>query len=505
MCIRDSSVHELLQTEFGLEDGLAATVTWGEMKAQHQGLTIPEGVSPHAPFVVVLDPATGTGTFLVEVIEVIFQALQAKWARQGLNVRQRAAAWNAYAPQHLFPRLFGYELMMAPYAIAHMKLGLKLSEINTRLGQPDYQFKFAGRAHIYLTNALEPAQDFQDQFAFVAPALAHEAQAVNAIKRGQRFTVVMGNPPYANFGQLNRIPWILELLDDYKRGLNEKKLNLDDDYLKFFRLGQHIISSAGAGILGLITNSSFLDGLVHRKMRESLLAQFDDCYIVDLRGNSRRGDKTRDGRPDENVFDIQQGVTISLWAKRGFRTTKSVMHLEFSGSRESKYEALATNVPHSFQWHRLGPQEEQFFLIPQDETLRGEYESLVPLGDVFSVIGSGLNTDRDDLCIDFDKSQLENRMQRVFSGEFDEEFCETYNLRPSSSYDPLALAKKQEFDSKAVRVCIYRPFDWRYIYYKVGFTSRPVFEVQGHMLNPNIALLVCRLSLIHISEPTRPY
>ncbi len=483
------SVHELLQTEFGLQDGLASTLTWGEMAARQPGLKIPQGTDAQSPFVVVLDPATGTATFLVEVIDVIYKTLTAKWEQQRLSKAQQAAAWNDYVPKHLLPRLYGYELMMAPYAIAHMKIGLKLYETGYRFGSDE-------RVRVYLTNALEPASDDGKQMAFAewAPALALEAQAVNEVKCDQHFTVVIGNPPYANFGQLNRIPFVLGLLEDYKRGLNEKKLNLDDDYLKFFRFGQYVFEQSSAGIFGMITNSSFLDGLVHRKMRESLLQQFCAGQITDLHGNSRRGDITPDGSPDENVFDIQQGVAISIWTKSTAKGKRQLGYVELWGKREEKYAYLAARTMLSTPAVQLEPEPPQLFFTPQNASMRDEYGAGIPLGEVFSVIGSGLNTDRDDLCIDFDKAPLSERMQKVFSGTFDTEFVDTYNLRPSSSYDPVTLAKRQVFDPKALRICIYRPFDFRHIYYKVGFTSRPVFEVHGHMLQPNTGLLVCRQS-----------
>ena len=193
------SVHELLQTEFGLADGLADTTTWGELLERFPGLTLPpltddadetRTISPDETFVQILDPATGTGTFLVEVIDVIYSTLKAKWSQQGLSDAQQRAAWNEYVPKHLLPRLHAYELMMAPYAIAHMKIGLKLAETG-------YQFATDERARIYLTNALEP---WVRQIPLIGfDALSHEASAVNEVKRHKRFTVVVGNPPYNNF------------------------------------------------------------------------------------------------------------------------------------------------------------------------------------------------------------------------------------------------------------------------------------------------------------------
>lgn len=213
------SVHELLQTEFGLEDGLADTTTWGAMVKKHPGMKLPlltdepgekRTISSDEPFVQILDPTTGTATFLVEVIEVIHRTLTVKWQQQRLTDAQQRAAWNDYVPKHLLPRLHGYELMMAPYAIAHMKIGLKLHETG-------YHFVSDERARIYLTNALEP---WVKQLPLVGfDALAHEAAAMNEIKRHQRFTVVIGNPPYS--ASISEPAWLMESLDDWKRGLNE--------------------------------------------------------------------------------------------------------------------------------------------------------------------------------------------------------------------------------------------------------------------------------------------
>lgn len=209
------SVHELLQTEFGLEDGLAATVTWGEMLTKHTDLKLPlltdppnetKTISPDEPFVQILDPATGTATFLVEVINVIYERLTEKWKAEGLSGEQRKDAWNAYVPKYLLPRLYGYELMMAPYAIAHMIIGLKLSETG-------YRFDIEERIRVYLTNALEPWQEQLTLPDF--EALAHEAEAVNRIKQYKRFSVAVGNPPYAGVS-VNMSDDAQSLIDRYR-------------------------------------------------------------------------------------------------------------------------------------------------------------------------------------------------------------------------------------------------------------------------------------------------
>ena len=254
------SIHELLQTEFGLEDGLADTTTWGMMVKKHAELKIPEGVKPEQPFVQILDPATGTATFLVEVIDVIYRLLKGKWDKGGLKAMPALPAtsfprlasafaeyWNQYVALALLPRLHGYELMMAPYAIAHMKIGLKLFETGYRFGSGE-------RARIYLTNALEPPSDLAEQpeFEVWAPALAHEAKAVNAIKRRQRFPVVMGNPPYSGLSA-NMSEQASRLIEPYKHvagvHFGERKHWLHDDYVKFFRLSESRVNDTGVGVL----------------------------------------------------------------------------------------------------------------------------------------------------------------------------------------------------------------------------------------------------------------
>ena len=236
------SVDQLLRTEFGLDDGLADVTTWGEMAKRHKSLTVPEGISPDTDFVQILDPATGTGTFLVEAIDLIHDTLVDKWKAQGCRDRDVDALWNEYVPNHLLPRLHGYELLMAPYAIAHLKIGLKLYETGYRFGSEE-------RAQVYLTNALDPAHNFSGLMDFAIPALAHEAQAVNQVKGQQRFTVVIGNPPYSGHSA-NKGQWIAGLIDDYKKDFPELKKPaqakwLSDDYVKFIRFAQSLIERTG--------------------------------------------------------------------------------------------------------------------------------------------------------------------------------------------------------------------------------------------------------------------
>jgi hypothetical protein len=376
------SVHELLQTEFGIEDGLASTVTWGEIVARRTGLTIPTGAKPSDPFVVVLDPAVGTATFLVEAIDVIHRTLTAQWNQQHLNDKQQRVAWNEYVPKYLLPRLYGYELMMAPYAIAHMKIGLKLQETG-------YRFAGEGRARIYLTNSLEPPSDDtkQREFEEWAPMIAREAHAVNAIKRQQRFTVVIGNPPYsvtsANFN-----PFIESLMEDYKKLVRGERgmVALSDDYLKFIRLSQYLLQAAG--IWGMITNHGYLKGIIHRGVRKELLDQFNSMFVLDLHGDSNIGERVPAGKSNENVFDIQQGVAITIGIQVAVKASSTtVRHGDLWGSRQEKYDNLVHDGTSRRKWGGLHPTGPRWFLVPFDESNSAEWrpavsfpESLPPNG-----------------------------------------------------------------------------------------------------------------------------
>ena len=315
------SVHEVLQKEFGLEDGLASTITWKEFSKLNK-VEIPNGVTPDSPFVLILDPATGTATFLVEVIDIIYETMCAKWEASGKK-KEISKLWNEYVPKHLLPRLYGFELMMAPYAIAHMKIGLKLQETG-------YLFQSTERVRVYLTNALEPAQDLSGKFESMFPALAHEAEAVNQVKTTVRFTVVVGNPPY--LGEAGRGgDWIANLMrgkDTVTKKTTENYFEIDgkslgeanpkwlnDLYVKFIRLSEYTLEKSNIGILGFITNHSYLDNPTFRGMRQSLINSFSDIYILDLHGNSKKKEKALDGSKDENVFDIEQGTAIGIFIR----------------------------------------------------------------------------------------------------------------------------------------------------------------------------------------------
>jgi hypothetical protein len=492
------SVHELLQTEFGLADGLADTTTWGEMLQKNPDLKLPpltdepgetRTISPDEAFVQILDPATGTATFLVEVIEVIHRTLMEKWKR--LTAAQREAAWNEYVPKQLLPRLHAFELMMAPYAIAHMKIGLKLAETG-------YHFGAEERARIYLTNALEPKVKQLPQIGF--DALAHEAAAVNEIKWYKRFTVVIGNPPYsghsANDGQ-----WISDLVDKYYfvdgQPLGERTAKwLQDDYVKFIRFGEHHLSQTGGGVLGYITNHGYLDNPTFRGMRFSLLRQPASLHILDLHGNLKKKERTPTGGIDENVFDIQPGVAICLLTFKG-RNTGLRLHSHLFGLRSEKYHVLTTTSVSTSKQTPFQPSAPFFILYPQDIDLRDEFAGFWKSTEIFPRNGVGMTTARDHVVIDFDRQPLVLRATLFRdSTASDSDLCRLLEIPEKKGWSVSAARKlirsERNLESHICGVA-YRPFDNRLIFYHDSLVWRTVRSVMQNMAaGNNLGLAVGR-------------
>jgi len=487
------SVHELLQTEFGLEDGLADTSTWADVLKKHKDLKIPEGIKDPKiePFVQILDPATGTATFLIEVIDVIHNTMTAKWDKERVSKTEQLNKWNVYVPTHLLPRLYAYELMMAPYAIAHMKVGLKLSETGFsawgKLG-PD------NRANIYLTNALDPWQKQLDLPGF--NALAQEAAAVNEIKRYKRFTVVIGNPPYSGHST-NIGLWITGLVNDYYfvdgQPLDEKNTKwLLDDYVKFIRLGEKAVSTSGCGVLGYITNHGFIDNPTFRGMRSHLLKSFTQLSVLDLHGNAKKVGKTTAAKTDENVFDIQQGVAITLGVKSN--GSSSARHADLVGSRIEKYGELARTTVATTSWEIVQPVTPFYVLELQDADLRDEYEAAVKVTEVFPLNGWGIATRKDYLLVDFDRDALAAKFKDIVSAPA-KKSIEKYEIQESPHWDfAAAIPKLPKNVEKSVRPVLFRPFDTRYVYYERAMIERGDhrYPLMRHMLQPNICLITIR-------------
>jgi predicted helicase len=480
------SADQLLRTNFGLEDGLADTTTWGEMAKRRRGLEVPEGVSRDQDFVQILDPATGTGTFLVEVIDLVHRTLVAKWNKQGHGDKKVGTLWNEYVPTHLLPRLHGYELLMAPYAIAHLKVGLKLHETG-------YDFNSGERARIFLTNALEPPHDFSGRFDFAIPALAHEAKEVSELKRGQRYTVVVGNPPYSGHSS-NTGDWISALVRDYYFvdgvALGEKNSKwLQDDYVKFLRLGQRIIDDAGCGILGVVTNHGFLDNPTFRGMRRCLETTFDAIHVLDLHGNSKKRETSPDGGQDENVFDIQQGVAISIALKHQSRIHSCVRHGDLWGTRQAKQQVLLQENVAQTPWQKVLPTAPFFIFLPRDANLEAEYRAGWSIPSIFPLNGVGMTTARDHTVIDFDEAPLLARATFFRDSKVsDSDLCRLLGIPEKKGWN-IPRARTSIRGQKDLRVFVkpimYRPFDERLIFYHDSLVWRTVKQVMRHMQAPD--------------------
>ncbi len=500
------SVDELLRNEFGLTDGLADTTTWAEMAKHHEDLKIPAGTSPRQAFVQILDPATGTGTFLVEVIDLIRKTMVEKWKGQGHDETKIQALWNDYVPKHLLPRLHGYELLMAPYAIAHLKIGLKLFETG-------YRFESDERARVYLTNALEPAGDEQLMLDFL-PALAREAKAVNEIKRKQRFTVVMGNPPYSGLSS-NMGPWIDgllkgRLLDGTATAsyyhvdgepLGERKVWLQDDYVKFIRLSQWLLDGTGVGVHGYISNHGYLDNPTFRGMRWSLMQSFRRIRVLDLHGNLKKKEVPPEGGRDVNVFDIQQGVAIGLFTKAA-AASRCVCHTDLWGKREQKYRWLWEHGSADTEWVRLEPGPPFHLFEPFDDAGTGAYYGWPAINDVMAVNVTGIVTARDGFVIDLEPSALLDRIKTFLDNRLSDSelkkrlgLKENYAWRVAAARRELRAATKRKRLEDFVTKILYRPFDERFIFWHPSVVWRPRTEAMPHMLaGENVALMTCRQS-----------
>ncbi|MGE0430598.1 MAG: type ISP restriction/modification enzyme, partial [Hydrogenophaga sp.] len=490
------SVHELLQTEFGLEDGLADTTTWGEMLKMHPGLKLPpltdepgekRTISPDEPFVQILDPATGTATFLVEVIDVIHRTMVAKWKKQGFNEATRGTAWNDYVPKHLLPRLHAFELMMAPYAIAHMKIGLKLQETGYRFGTEE-------RARIYLTNALEPKVS---QLPFIEfTALAHEAAAVNEIKWHKRFTVVIGNPPYS-YMSANLNAAAAALIEPFRyvdgqrireRSALSLERSLQDDFVKFFGLALRIRRDTGpAFILGFITNSSYMDSALHRGVRGELMCLLDRLYLVNLFGDSIKD-------REENVFEIQQGVAVFLGAKRTDESVSEVFVSNVHGTRSEKYAAMQSQSLKTSKLTKIHPTPPQRYFLRLESG--GEYPGFPSLNEVFQLTSTCIKTLKDSLATGFDAKDVQSNVDyfrdarstaEQIKARFGVEDVVQWKMEPARR-----AVRNLELKEFTVRYQA-RPFDYRWMFYHNAIVGSPRAEVMRNLLRTqNIALIANR-------------
>ncbi|MCL1893739.1 MAG: hypothetical protein FWG02_05855, partial [Holophagaceae bacterium] len=476
------AVDEILQTEFGLQQGLADTSKVDiEIEGQGKGKT-----KAKVHKVQILDPALGTGTFLAETIRQIYD-----------KFKNQQGQWQGYVEQHLIPRLNGFEIMMAPYAMAHLKISWVLAE--TGYVPPGSQ-----RIRAYLTNSLE--EHHPDTGTLFAQFLADEAKEANAVKRDTPVMVVMGNPPYSGISS-NTGDWITKLLGDYKKEpasnspLEERKHWLNDDYVKFIRLGQYFVDKNQSGILAYIANHGFIDNPTFRGMRWSLLQSFDKIYIIDLHGNAKKKEKAPDGTKDENVFDIQQGVSINIFVKTGKKkkgVLAEVYHTDIFGLRQSKYGYLLKSSLKSLHFAEVKPATPYFFLVPKDDSNRDKYEQGFRVDELMAVNTTGIVTARDTLVVDIDRTELLDRIAEFTNlGKQDDEIRERFGLKDSRGWKlPLARRLVAPLDhDKQIVLVDYRPFDCRHIYYHPKMVDWGREKIMRHFLaGPNVGLVIPKIN-----------
>ena len=463
------SLHGLLKRAFGLRDGLAS-----------EGVTL-------------LDPAAGTMTFVAWAAQEAVAEFEAKYGSGGKA---------DFIRQHVLQNFYALELMMAPYAVGHLKMSFFLEELGHRLDDDE-------RMPFYLTNTLDWKELEESRLPGIS-ALAAESRLAGAVKKEKPVLLILGNPPYSGHSS-NKGDWIRGLIDDYKQvdgqPLGEKNPKwLQDDYVKFLRYAQWKIEQAGRGIVGMITNHSYLDNPTFRGMRQSLLRTFDDLYVLDLHGNALKKETAPDGSPDHNVFDIRQGVAIAFFVKRDMdgqdeqdESRGWVHHAERYGTREGKYDWLRAHDRDSTEWQALRPASPHYLFVPRDEALEAAYNRFMPVPDVFPVHSVGIVTARDGLTIRWSADEVWNTVT-VFSRMEPELARQGYELGKDARDWKVVMAQQDVRDSgparERVTPILYRPFDVRHTYYtgrSRGFICMPRPEVMRHMLaGDNLALHVCR-------------
>ena len=504
------SIDTILRRDFGLREGLAHAGkirltraadprSRGDAKLGKAKTAPTETYETHR--LQILDPATGTGTFLYAVIAKIREHFDGN-----------AGAWPGYVAEHLLPRLFGFELLMAPYAVAHMKLGLELE-------QSGYDFSSDERLGVFLTNTLEEAHELAGLPLFTQ-WLAEESRAAGRVKRDAPVMVVLGNPPYSGHSA-NTGAWISGLLrghDSLNKGDTENYFEVDggplgernpkwlnDDYVKFIRFAQWRIEQTGHGVLGFVTNHGYLDNPTFRGMRESLLRGFDAIYLLDLHGNSKKKEKAPDGGKDENVFDIQQGVAIGLFVRhadavRGEDHRARVLHADLHGLRKDKYATLDATDVGTTAWQELAPASPNYYLVPQDAGAADEYGCGWKLTDAMPTNVLGFQTHRDAFVIDADRNLLHDRIDLMRRTDLtDSDFAQKYVLKDGGGWQVsrarVELRDVPDWERHISRVS-YRPFDDRWGYFSGILMDRPRRELLEHVAGKeNTCLVVARQAL----------
>jgi len=484
------AVDDILKEEFVLPQGLAdiskvkiKKVVEGTAvsKGKNKGTDIFEEVEVHK--VQILDPATGTGTFLSETIKQIYQKFK---GQEGL--------WPSYVEDHLIPRINGFEILMASYTMCHLKIEMLLRET----GYKPKDEKNQKRLKVFLTNSLEEAHP--NTGTLFASWLSKEATEANHVKRDTPVMVVIGNPPYSG-ESANKGEWIMGLMEDYKKEpegkekLKEKNSKwINDDYVKFLRYGQHFIEKNGEGILAYINPHGFLDNPTFRGMRWNLLKTYDKIYTIDLHGNSKKKEICPDGTADINIFDIQQGVSINIFIKTGKKKTDELgkfYYFDLFGKREMKYNFLSKNSLKTVPYKELPNLAPNYFFMEKDFSLKKIYDKGFNIRKLFLLSGVGICSKRDKIAFREDKKILLNVL-RDFKELSEADLKIKYKIKSESRDQKVCFAKQNVLDfgikENYITKINYRPFDYKWTYYtnKVrGFIAYPVYNIMKHFLNGN--------------------
>ena len=479
------AVDDILKSEFGLPQGLADTSktkvtlnTQNFNKKKQKYDTVEHEVHK----VQILDPATGTGTFLAEVIQHVHQKFV---GQQGI--------WSNYVEKQLIPRLNGFELLMASYAMAHLQLDLLLKDTG-------YKATTDERLRVYLTNSLE--ESHPDTNTLFAGWLSAEANEANRIKRDAPVMVIIGNPPYSG-ESANKGEWIMKLMEDYKKepGGKEKLKErnskfINDDYVKFIRYGQHFIEKNGSGILAFINPHGFLDNPTFRGMRWNLLKTYDKIFTIDLHGNAKKKETSPDGSVDVNVFDIEQGVSINFFIKTGKKEENElgqIFHADLYGKRDVKYDFMMDNNLKSVPFNSVVPLANSYVFKQIDEIPFKKYDAGINPTELFKVNVMGFQTHRDHFAIDFDKQNIKKRALDLRNQSLtNDEICTKYSIKDNRDWK-LERARKEiqsdhNWEDKIIN-CGYRPFDNRPCYFSYVTMDYPRKELLNNFLNQENLLI----------------
>jgi predicted helicase len=487
------AVDEVLQADFGLADGLAdtskVTIDWdtGQKETTKEGKVRKSGkdavIQKEVHRVQILDPATGTGTFLAEVIKQISPRVQD--VAPGL--------WPQYIENELIPRLHGFELLMASYAMCHMKLDIVLTELGYKPTENP------PRLSVYLTNSLEEGErEVRD--LFMAQWLSREAKGANVIKRDTPIMCVIGNPPYS-VSSRNKGTYAQELVAPYKEGLKETSVNsLSDDYVKFIRLAETFVRSNGFGVFGLITNNSFLDGVVHRRMRRHLRETFDKIFVINLHGDSNKKEQTPEGLPDKNVFDIRQGVSITIAIKTNKQPGLARVYVfDVWGSRQTKYEFLSEATLANIDFREANFHDDYHFFTRKNFTAAAAYEKGFKVNEFFQLARSGIKFRKDKLLLtsNYTRADAVQMASDVASMEREKllskyGFSETKDWKLDAQRENFVNPSEHDF----IRIA-YRPLDWRWTFYPLDRINRIIprgdsrHGLMRHMLKGENIALIC--------------